>query len=110
MTSHNLGVGKGLFSSCLKSKVSSPDSLNLDEQMVTHLKQLPLRDCFPPRNEQAHKFEGHFCAGSGRDEDDGRADGVVAFADTCRGDSGGPVTTRYTRFDREQIQIDPVFR
>ena len=79
MTSHYLGVGKGLFSSCLKSNVSSPDSLNLDEQMVTHLKQLPLRDCFPPRNEQAHKFSGHICAGSPQKTDDEEDDNQESF-------------------------------
>jgi hypothetical protein len=66
--------------------------------MVTHLKLLKLNDCFPPQNELAHKFDGHICAGSNQnseeDNEDDRPDKVFAFADTCRGDSGGPVTTR----------------
>ena len=66
--------------------------------MVTHLRLLALKDCFPPQNEQAHKFEGHICAGSPQnldgDDDDDPVDKGFAFADTCRGDSGGPVTVR----------------
>jgi hypothetical protein len=65
--------------------------------MVTHLRLLGLKDCFPPNNEQAHKFEGHICAGSPQhsdEEDDDPGDKGFAFADTCRGDSGGPVTVR----------------
>ncbi len=67
--------------------------------MVTHLRLLMLKDCFPPQNEQAHKFDGHICAGSPQhfgeeEEDDYQADKEFVFADTCRGDSGGPVTVR----------------
>ena len=71
------------------------------DQMVTHLKLLPLADCFPPNNERAHKFEGHFCAGSGQNSDNDDDDDydqsakMFAYPDTCRGDSGGPVTVRY---------------
>ena len=61
--------------------------------MVTHLKLLSLKDCFPPQNEQAHKFEGHICAGSSQNSEEAEDD-RPAFADTCKGDSGGPVTTR----------------
>ena len=49
-------------------------------------------------------YEGHFCAGSGQnsdneDEDDdyGQSGKTFAYPDTCRGDSGGPVTVRYQR-------------
>ena len=51
----------------------------MDNQMVTHLKLLPLRDCFPPRNEQAHKFSGHICAGSPQKTDDEEDDNQECF-------------------------------
>ena len=67
------------FHYLFKKKVLSPNNLNMDNQMVTHLKLLPLRDCFPPRNEQAHKFSGHICAGSPQKTDDEEDDNQECF-------------------------------
>ena len=81
--------------------------------MVTHLKLLPMSDCFPVRNEKALKFEGHLCAGSAHnlDYDDGdQTGGIFAYPDTCRGDSGGPVTLRFDYFSlkNESGSLDSV--
>ncbi len=60
---------------------------------MTRIVRRPLEDCFSPHRELAFKFRGHFCAGASTDERNSRPDGGFV-ADSCNGDSGGPVTYR----------------
>lgn len=56
--------------------------------MASSIKMMSVYSCIPGKYEKLAAFPGHFCAGSGKTFSQTR----TYSADSCRGDSGGPLT------------------